>query len=561
MMKKYLIKTTFIIAFLSLPFIVSADYQNQTVNFFVDPQYDLFGRDRLSASLIYTTPKIYFYLEDGWWNSLEESKKQETLSYLNSLSQEFRNKIYPTLTSTFGSEWNPGIDNDAHITVLFEQIRKDAGGYFNNGNEYYRAQYPYSNEREMIYLNTENVKDSQLKGYLAHEFQHLISFNQKEKIFGTQEDIWLNEARSEIALTLLGYNSPYEGSNLQRRVRTFLDKPSNSLTEWEGKTYDYGVLNFFGHYLLDYYGQEIFSESLKMRETGIDSLNKFLSQKNYKEDFSEIFTNWTIATLINDCSLGDKYCYKNESLKRLQVVPTTNFLPITGKSSLSVSKLTKNWAGNWEKFIGGSSTLKFEFAGFSVPNFKVPYLITDSSGKISIDFLKFDSSQKSTIYISDFGTKNVSFNIIPSVQIKTENSESGPFYSYAFNVSVVGSEEIPSTENQANIDKLLAQIEVLKKEIARIQALLAEKNQTISCSKFTNNLYFGLRNNSEVSCLQQFLKSKGTTIYPEGLVTGNYFSATVSAVKKYQASKGISQTGYLGPLTRAAVNSELLGSY
>jgi peptidoglycan hydrolase-like protein with peptidoglycan-binding domain len=62
--------------------------------------------------------------------------------------------------------------------------------------------------------------------------------------------------------------------------------------------------------------------------------------------------------------------------------------------------------------------------------------------------------------------------------------------------------------------------------------------------------------NQEINCLQQFLKFQGAGIYPEGLVTGNFYSATKAAVIRYQALKGIIQTGYFGPLTRAAVNSE-----
>jgi len=66
-----------------------------------------------------------------------------------------------------------------------------------------------------------------------------------------------------------------------------------------------------------------------------------------------------------------------------------------------------------------------------------------------------------------------------------------------------------------------------------------------------------MRNDPQVSCLQQFLKNQGPEIYPEGLVTGNFLSLTSEAVKRYQAEKGIIQTGYFGPLTRAAMNSEL----
>ena len=556
-MKKILVLT---ILFL-IPQIVSADYQGQRVNFFVDKNYDLSGRDQIQATLIYITPKIYFYLEDSWWNSLEESQKQEILNSLSSLSSEFENKIYPTLTSVFGSEWKPGIDSDPHITVLFHQLKKEAGGYFNSGDEYPRVQYPSSNEREMVYLNTEYITGSQAKIFLAHEFMHLVTFNQKERLFDVQEDVWLNEARSEYVSTLLDYDSVYEGSNLQRRIREFLGKPTDSLTEWQGKPQDYGVLNLFTQYLIDHYGAKILVDSLKMRKTGIESLEEALKQNGFQENFSQVFTNWTIAVLANDCSLGERYCYKNESLRRFQVIPTTNFLPLVGKSSLQVTKFTKNWAGNWEKIIGGKGNLKLEFEGSPAVNFKVFYIAEDSDGKILVNFLQLDSFQKGAVTISDFGSKNLSLTIIPSIQKKISgfgNNEPSSYYS--FKVSILEAEETPSSEEQKHIQELLTQIEFLKAEILRIQIKLAElqgKTAPLACQSFSQDLYYGMMNSPTVSCLQEFLKSKGQGVYSEGIVSGNYLSLTALAVKRYQALKGISQTGYFGPLTRTAANADL----
>ena len=74
--------------------------------------------------------------------------------------------------------------------------------------------------------------------------------------------------------------------------------------------------------------------------------------------------------------------------------------------------------------------------------------------------------------------------------------------------------------------------------------------------------------NTEVSCLQQFLKDQGSEIYPEGLVTGNFLSLTQAAVIRFQekyASEilkplGFEEgTGYFGPATRAIVNQKLSG--
>lgn len=56
----------------------------------------------------------------------------------------------------------------------------------------------------------------------------------------------------------------------------------------------------------------------------------------------------------------------------------------------------------------------------------------------------------------------------------------------------------------------------------------------------------------DVSRLQQFLAAD-SILYPEGLVTGFYGPATGRAVARYQESKGISQTGSVGPQTLASI--------
>src|SRR3989344_42168 len=68
------------------------------------------------------------------------------------------------------------------------------------------------------------------------------------------------------------------------------------------------------------------------------------------------------------------------------------------------------------------------------------------------------------------------------------------------------------------------------------------------------NLYYGLKDNNKVKELQEFLISKDLLV---GSATGNFYSLTLDAVKKYQASIGVTKSGYVGPLTRNAINEEL----
>ncbi len=536
--------------------IANASNPGDVINFNVNKSFDISGSDRVSAVLVKSAPNLHFFVEKTWWDGQNPLKQNEVLINLDALSNEFSNKIYPTLTSQFGIESRPGIDNDNKITVLFHQMKDGAMGYFRSSDGYSKLQIPESNEREMLYLTTSQISNPQLKASLAHEFVHLITFNQKDKIQGISEDVWLNEARADFASTIMGYDNIYDGSNLQKRVRDFLNLPSDSLTQWEDKKYDYAVVSLFTHYLVDHYSLNILSDSLKSKSVGIASINEALLKNGAKEDFAQIFTNWTIAMILNDCSAGEKYCYLNPNIDNLKLSPALIFLPLTGNSSLSSTNITKNWSGNWQKIIGGSGNLQLEFSSLAGLRFQLPYIIYDKNNSYVVKFLKLDKNGKGIIDIKDFGTKYSSLIILPSLQSKTSDFEGFELtYPYTFKVSIA--ESLIIKEDQTIIQNLLDQIESLKKQIIALQnpgAPAGAPTNSSACS-INNNLYLGVYNKAEVTCLQNFLKSQGAGIYPEALVTGNFGNLTKLAVIRFQAKYQIPSTGFVGILTRTKINS------
>lgn len=537
---------------------------NETVNFNVDALHTTSSTKQVQASLVRFTSKLLFYVEKSWWDSRSYSEQADILTNLDSLSVEFENKIYPTLTSTFGSEWNPGIDGDSRVTILFHQMKDDSGGYFRSADEYSKAQVTDSNEREMLYLPLAQISSNQLKMLLGHEFVHLITFNQKNKIFNVEDEIWLNEGRAEYAATLLGYDDVYQGSNLQRRVSAFLEKPTDSLVEWQDAKYDYAVADVFLHYLVDQYGINILIDSLKSKYVGIESLNYALKNNGATDDFSKIFQNWTLATVINDCSVGARYCYLNSNLKKLKINSTLNFLPLAGNSSLSVTNITKNWSGNWQKVVGGNGDLTLEFTGLAGYDFKVPYIVYDKDNKPTVNFLTLDKNQKAIISVSGFGSENNSLMILPSLQAKTSGFDGFEFnYPYTFTVST---KEKVTADEQELIKQLLEKVAYLKAEIARILAQKSGGTSSSGTCVLASDLYFGINNTSQVMCLQNFLKNQGQEIYPEALVTGTFGSFTQKAVIRFQEKyaaqilvpSGLAKgTGYVGINTRKTINKLL----
>ena len=70
---------------------------------------------------------------------------------------------------------------------------------------------------------------------------------------------------------------------------------------------------------------------------------------------------------------------------------------------------------------------------------------------------------------------------------------------------------------------------------------------------FTRDLFFGLRQDSDVVKLQNFLRGRGYFDYP--VSTGIFFTVTLQAVKKFQQANGITPLGgYFGPKSRAVAN-------
>ncbi|MDD5433188.1 MAG: peptidoglycan-binding protein [Candidatus Pacebacteria bacterium] len=533
-----------------------AKSEGEQQTFFVEKSFDQAQRDQVQFRLVKISSQAYFYIENDWYLTITDQERGAINQNLAILADSFDKEIYPKLTGFWGPEWTPGIDNDPKITIVFEQLVKGAAGYFNDANEYLKQQAPFSNEKEMVYLSIETLKGTLAKSYLAHEFTHLITFNQKDRLRGAAEDIWLNEARAEYSPFYLGYDSQGQYTNLQQRINDFSQKPFDSLIIWNSEQSDYGVVDMFIQYLSEKYGRDILVQSLQSKKTGADSIDEALIQAGVNESFLQIFNNWAIAVFFNDCSLDNKFCFKNQALANLRIPPNLIVLPSMGKTNLSLNYSLLPWSSNWYKFIGSEGDLKITFNFDPKAQFILKYVLCEIKDGCKVFDLDIGGKNQAELLIKNFNSQYLSLSIIPSVKPRFSNTASlGDAYS--FSVLAQTSNEPSQNQDEALIKALLAQIEQLKAQIAKIQAQLLAMGQTnYSCSSFQTNLYFGLQNN-QVSCLQEFLKQQGSNIYPQGIVSGYFGSLTLEAVIKFQEKYAIPNTGYVGVLTRTKIN-ELL---
>jgi len=155
-----------------------------------DEQFDIY------ATLLYKTEHVYMWVEEG---------VQVNQSQLEAAADLFEEETYATNRAFFGSEWSPGVDNDPHVSILHARgLGSSIAGYYYSADEFVKAVRPDSNEVEMFYINIENVRinDSFYNGVLAHEFQHMIHWYNDRN-----EETWLNEGFSELAMFLNGYDT------------------------------------------------------------------------------------------------------------------------------------------------------------------------------------------------------------------------------------------------------------------------------------------------------------------------------------------------------------------
>ena len=251
----------------------------------------------VSATLRLVSPHAYWYVEDGIGVSQDD---------LEQSAQTFENVIYPRVTETFGTEWTPGVDNDPHMTVLNARIR-GVGGYFSSMDQYPTSVHPFSNEREMIYINVSGLKvgSRSYAGVLTHEFHHAVHANNDGS-----DETWVNEGLSELASSLAGYTT------FSRNA--FLQSPATSLVNWplvQLRATHYGGDFLFFDYLAGHYGTK--SDLMKLEREpldGIEGIDAFLAKLGYDVTFDDVFKDWVIANYL-DLPGDGPYSYPDSDLK------------------------------------------------------------------------------------------------------------------------------------------------------------------------------------------------------------------------------------------------------
>ena len=238
---------------------------------------------KMRATIRARTPHLYLYVQDGV--KVDHAAVQHAAA-------TFEKHTYPTDRALYGSEWRPGVDGDPHITCLVGNLESNGtAGAFSAEDEYPRAVNPYSNAREMFYINTNTMPGTtDFDNTLAHEFQHMIHWHMHQ-----QDEAWLNEGMSVLAQHLTGYSADYDGA--------YLADPTTQLDTWNANgdnNAHYGGAYLFLLYLYDRYGRGMIRTIVgDSRYTNFPLIDDALHKRHISTTADQLFADWVVANEVN----------------------------------------------------------------------------------------------------------------------------------------------------------------------------------------------------------------------------------------------------------------------
>jgi hypothetical protein len=262
---------------------------------------------QITAVLRYVGDNTYFWIQEGVDYDPDD---------LRALGDTFDQDIVPTNREFFGNEWNPGVDGDPHIYILYAgDLGYALAGYFSSADEINPLAHEYSNAHEMFLINSDNVYlwEEYIYGTLAHEFQHMIHWYTDRN-----EATWMNEGFSMLAELLNGYD--IGGHDYSYLVNTDIQ-----LTDWGDEVGSnspyYGASFLYMAYFLDRFGEDVTKAVVANPDNSMESIDLVMNAMDIRDPLTgeivtanEIFADWAVTNLLLDPTVEDgRYDYGNYS--------------------------------------------------------------------------------------------------------------------------------------------------------------------------------------------------------------------------------------------------------
>jgi immune inhibitor A len=301
---------------------------------------DTMANTVVSATLIAETDQAYMWLDNRWLNHVNLNAFQQAL-------QDFSDKILPRDHALFGQEESPGIDCDTHIHILNtsgDVMGANTGGYVSSVDRVTRQVRSDSNEKDMFYVNIEgsggpsgNGADY-YHGTMAHEFQHVIQENHDPN-----EDAWVSEGMSELAMFLNGSDDQYDAIAAQT--------PNIQLDSWpDGGVAGpdvYGTAFSFMLYFWDRYGDAGVQALAAEPANGLAGVQNVLNKIDPGKQADDLVADWLVARLLDDPAIDNgRFGYSKTDRAKVDPRQTIDQYPFSEEATIH------QYAGDYTEFRG-----------------------------------------------------------------------------------------------------------------------------------------------------------------------------------------------------------------
>ncbi len=292
-------------------------------------------RDKqIAASVRGEGRNVYVVVEDAAWGHSVDERTVDNLikAWDEGTPSDPERGIYDQVTGLFGDPPDE-FDNDPKVYLFLYEM----GSYNGHGFDGYfkvedQLDVPVSNRHETLHINTLHyAPDSDyMLSVQAHELQHLIHWGHD-----AEEESWLNEAMSEVAMVVTGYGAD------EKWVDAWLRDPSHPLIPDQIGQGHYGLYMLFGDYLWERFGNGFVKEITADPLHGKDSLDARLGDIDPTLDLDTVYADLGLAIAVNDTSF-DGGVYGFERLNLGEVTATglsaSTYVDVSGRGGMSFMK-------------------------------------------------------------------------------------------------------------------------------------------------------------------------------------------------------------------------------
>ncbi|MBT3602887.1 MAG: choice-of-anchor D domain-containing protein, partial [Candidatus Latescibacteria bacterium] len=289
------------------------------------------------------------------------SAKNISTAQIETMLNEFNTSTFDIIANMYGAPSD--IDQDNKVIFLFTHLVDQVGGvagFYSSGSLFSKDRGGDGNIADMMFISPTRESAS-YKSLLAHEFQHLVNFNQHVLVAnGDAEETWLNEGLSHVAEDLV--DGHIDGGNTDL-VSDFMSAPNRYALTGDASLNSgiRGAAYLFVRGLMESFGSDVPGRLVKTNKVNIANVENLSGQSfddAYRTFTSRLFLSGNNLNTQAALNYSFKYFTEPQTNQRSLPVPTEQKIDA---QTTSVSGTVRPAASTFIRLTGtGSQNIQIQ---------------------------------------------------------------------------------------------------------------------------------------------------------------------------------------------------------